>query len=149
MQRRLLLHSQSPEETQSWAAQWSRSLSPHSVVALVGGLGAGKTTLTKGLVEGLLPGERVSSPTFGYLHLYGPSFFRIAHFDCYRLREPDDFLMMGWDEIWDQVHLSVIEWPERCRDHLPERTLFLELVRAGPHREIWQTSFFSDASSPF
>lgn len=136
--RRLLLRSESPEQMQNWAAQWVQSLPHGSVIALQGGLGSGKTTFTGGLVSGLLPEERVSSPTFGYMHLYGTSALRIAHFDCYRLLNPDDFSLMGWDEIWDQVYLTVVEWPERCAPHLPPRTLYLQFDHAGSHREIWQ-----------
>jgi tRNA threonylcarbamoyladenosine biosynthesis protein TsaE len=136
--RRLLLRSESPEQMQSWAASWAPTLPRGSVLALHGDLGAGKTTFTAGLVSGLLPSARVSSPTFAYLHLYGDLSLQIAHFDCYRLRSPEDFLLMGWDEILDQAHLTILEWPERCGACIPARALHLEFQHAGPHREIWQ-----------
>lgn len=139
MSRCLLIRSVDAEQMQLWAAQWVHSLPACTILALRGSLGAGKTTFTSGLVRGLLPQERVSSPTFGYLHIYGSSELRIAHFDCYRLREPDEFTLMGWDEVWDQAHLTVIEWPDRLGPHLPERALILDFEHAGTSREIWQT----------
>lgn len=137
-ERRLLIRSADAEQMQSWAAQWALSLPAGTILALRGALGAGKTTFASGLVRGLLPQERVSSPTFGYLHIYGNSELRVAHFDCYRLRDPDEFVLMGWDEVLDQAHLTVIEWPDRLGVHLPERALILDLEHAGTAREIWQ-----------
>jgi tRNA threonylcarbamoyladenosine biosynthesis protein TsaE len=138
--RRLLLRSAEAEQMQQWAAQWVHTLPAGTVLALRGPLGAGKTTFTSGLVRGLLPQARVSSPTFCYLHIYEGSERRVAHFDCYRLRDPDEFALMGWDEVWDQAHLTVIEWPERLGSHLPERALILDFEHAGTDREIWQSS---------
>jgi tRNA threonylcarbamoyladenosine biosynthesis protein TsaE len=137
-QRRLLLRAESAEHMREWAAQWVQTLAPGTVLALQGGLGAGKTTFTGGLVAGIMPEERVSSPTFGYLHVYGQKNLRIAHFDCYRIQSAEDFSLMGWDEVIEQAYLSIVEWPERCHQFLPAKTMYLQFEHKGEHREIWQ-----------
>jgi tRNA threonylcarbamoyl adenosine modification protein YjeE len=136
--QRHLFRSASSEHLESWALDWAGFLPFGAVLALQGELGAGKTTMTRGLVQAWIPQARVSSPTFGYLHLYEGRGQRVAHFDCYRIQSAEEFQLMGWDEVWEQVDLTIIEWPERIVDLLPERTLYLHLEHSGAHRDIWQ-----------
>jgi tRNA threonylcarbamoyladenosine biosynthesis protein TsaE len=93
------------------------------VVLLIGKLGAGKTTLAKGMVHGLgaAPPEDVSSPTFTLIHEYGGG--RVYHVDLYRLDEPREVETLGLDELFDRGALVLIEWGERFPQLLPaERT---------------------------
>jgi tRNA threonylcarbamoyladenosine biosynthesis protein TsaE len=89
------------------------------VVLLIGNLGAGKTTLAKGLVHGLgaAPPEDVSSPTFTLIHEYGGG--RVYHVDLYRLDEPREVETLGLDELFDRDALVLIEWGERFPQLLP------------------------------
>ncbi len=115
------------------------------VVALHGGLGAGKTTLVRGLVQALLgEDEEVPSPTYTLVQTYEGPAFPLWHFDLYRLEDPDGVAELGWDETLEGV--ALIEWPERAGRHLPAARLdvFLEIAGAGrrvrlePKGEGWQ-----------
>ena len=93
------------------AAQLARSLAPGSVVALTGGLGAGKTAFVRGFVEGLgVDPDEVTSPTFTVIQEYGGG--RVFHVDLYRLtgEEVDD---LGLEELPEGGGLVCIEWAER------------------------------------
>lgn len=94
---------------------------PAAIVALGGELGAGKTTLTKGLALGLGvdPGEVVASPSFALVSQYQGSRAPLFHLDVYRL-EGEDFLDAGLDEYLHAHGVTVIEWAEKIINHLPE-----------------------------
>jgi tRNA threonylcarbamoyladenosine biosynthesis protein TsaE len=98
----------------------ARVLPPHGVVLLTGNLGAGKTTLAKGIVSGLkaAPAEEVSSPTFTLIHEYGNG--RVYHVDLYRLEEPRELATLGLEELFERDALVLIEWGERFSRFLPE-----------------------------
>jgi tRNA threonylcarbamoyladenosine biosynthesis protein TsaE len=83
-------------------------------VLLIGNLGAGKTTLAKGIAEGLeaAPGEEVSSPTFTLIHEYGQP-VRMYHADLYRLETLEQAARLGLDELLESNALLVVEWGER------------------------------------
>ena len=88
------------------------------MVLLIGNLGAGKTTLAKGIVRGrgAAQPEEVSSPTFTLIHEYGTS---VYHIDLYRLDEPRQVATLGLDELFDRDALVLIEWGERFPQLLP------------------------------
>jgi len=90
-------------------------------VLLIGNLGAGKTTLAKGIVKGLgaAPPEEVSSPTFTLIHEYGEG-PRVYHVDLYRLDEAAQVATLGLDEIFEKQAVVLIEWGERFPDLMPE-----------------------------
>jgi tRNA threonylcarbamoyladenosine biosynthesis protein TsaE len=101
----------------------ARALPAHGVVLLTGNLGAGKTTLAKGIVSGLgaAPAEEVSSPTFTLIHEYGNG--RVYHVDLYRLEEPRELATLGLEELFEREAMVLIEWGERLGRFLPaERT---------------------------
>jgi tRNA threonylcarbamoyladenosine biosynthesis protein TsaE len=110
---------------------------PPGVVLLIGNLGAGKTTLAKGIAYGLgaaLPGD-VSSPTFTLIHEYGHGL--VYHVDLYRLEEARELEGLGLDDIIDSGALVLIEWGERFPRLLPQQRTEIHL-RALPDdtREI-------------
>nr|WP_233343191.1 tRNA (adenosine(37)-N6)-threonylcarbamoyltransferase complex ATPase subunit type 1 TsaE [Hyphomonas sp. Mor2] len=131
-------------------AQLAQSLAPHlkagDVIALHGGLGAGKTTFSRSLIEAVL-GQvtEVPSPTYTLVQTYDGPAFPIFHMDLYRLEHPDDVFELGWDET--QNGLALIEWSDRAGPHLPAWRLDLTLEILGdtrkailePHGEDWQT----------
>lgn len=112
-------------------------LSPSTVVALSGDLGAGKTTLIKGIAAGYagIPIDSVSSPTFTYLHEYTGS-KTLHHFDLYRLKGPEEFLAKGFDEHLYSDTLCLIEWSEKIAPLLPEKTIHISLKHDGEARTI-------------
>lgn len=105
-------------------------------LALVGGLGAGKTRFTKGLVTGVGHGGRVTSPTFSLVHEYRDGRLPVFHFDFYRLESGEALLGIGWDEMLDEGGVVVAEWADRFAELLPGETRWLdfEILDDGSRR---------------
>lgn len=108
-------------------------LEPGDVVALDGDLGAGKTHLVKGIVDGLGGNaDDVTSPTFTLVHTYATPRGPVHHIDAYRIAQPVDFAEIGGDEILDdEAAVVVVEWPERIAPALPRGVLRLRLDHTG------------------
>lgn len=106
---------------------------PGDVITLSGDLGAGKTTLTQAIGEGLrVPADHyITSPTFGLLHEY-PGRLPLYHMDFYRLLGEEALLELGVEEYLEGHGLCVIEWPDRLGSLLPAERLQLELAHTGP-----------------
>jgi tRNA threonylcarbamoyladenosine biosynthesis protein TsaE len=127
----------SEAETIALGERLARELPPRGVVLLIGNLGAGKTTLAKGIVNGLgaAAADEVSSPTFMLIHEYGEG--RVYHVDLYRLDDPREVATLGLDEIFERDALVLIEWGERFPRLLPaERTEIRIRPLADEEREI-------------
>ncbi|MEM9965182.1 MAG: tRNA (adenosine(37)-N6)-threonylcarbamoyltransferase complex ATPase subunit type 1 TsaE [Asticcacaulis sp.] len=100
-------------ETIAFGAELGAQLKAGDVVYLLGDLGAGKSTLARGLIRSLTtPDQDVPSPTFTLVQTYEGRDFDIAHFDLYRLEDPEDIYETGLFEM-AQDHLCLIEWPQR------------------------------------
>ena len=110
----------SEEETIALGERLARELPRRAVVLLIGNLGAGKTTLAKGIVNGrgAARAEDVSSPTFTLIHEYGdpPS---VYHVDLYRLEDARDAATLGLEELFEKHALVLIEWGERFPELMP------------------------------
>jgi tRNA threonylcarbamoyladenosine biosynthesis protein TsaE len=131
MKKELITTSQ--EETRRFGQELAVSLSGGSVVALSGDLGAGKTTLTQGLLEALGVSGPYTSPTFVLMKRYDVdseryrSIRRIYHADAYRIGT-QEMLSIGWEEwIEDSEGIVIIEWPERIADIVPETAVNVSL----------------------
>ncbi len=118
----------------------ARQVGAGDVVALVGDLGAGKTTLVRGLCTGLgIAPDDVSSPTFALCNVYDAGAFQVAHMDLYRLESPDDLQAAGLDEwLGAPDALCLIEWPEVARRALPTATIWLHLAVVHGGRTVVQ-----------
>ena len=128
----------SEEETIALGERLARELPPKQVVLLIGQLGAGKTTLAKGIVKGLgaADPDEVSSPTFTLIHEYG-SEGRVYHIDLYRLDQPREVATLGLEDLFDRQAIVLIEWGERFPQFLPaERTEIRIRTTAADEREI-------------
>ena len=126
------------EETILLGERLAAELPPKQVVLLIGQLGAGKTTLAKGIVKGLGAAEpdEVSSPTFTLIHEYGRD-GRVYHVDLYRLDEPRELATLGLEELFEREAVVLIEWGERFPAILPdERTEIRISVSDGDARQI-------------
>lgn len=128
-----IFETASEEETIELGRRIARELPSRAVVLLIGNLGAGKTTLAKGIVSGLGAAEveEVSSPTFTLIHEYASSRgSRVYHIDLYRLDRAEQVATLGLDEIFDRDAVVLIEWGERFPQLMPEDRLEIRL-RAG------------------
>ena len=104
------------------------TLEAGEAVCLWGPLGAGKSTLARGLIRALTrPDEDVPSPTFTLVQFYDSPALRLAHFDLYRLTKPEEVDEVGLDEALE-TGAAIIEWPERLGGHLPADRLDIELA---------------------
>lgn len=131
--------SHSAADTFHIGVELGRRLPADSVVCFFGDLGAGKTTFIKGLAAGLLgtSGDEVNSPTFTYLNIH-PGVKTLYHFDLYRLRDADEFLSMGFDEMFDAGGVCCIEWSEKIAELIPQEALRVEISHlAGEERRIY------------
>ena len=109
----------------------ARLLQPGDAVCLWGPLGAGKSTLARGLIRALTrPDEDVPSPTFTLVQFYEAPDLSLAHFDLYRLAGPDEVEEIGLEEALDNGAV-LIEWPERLEGRLPADRLDIEIAMAG------------------
>ncbi len=112
------------EETHLVAKALGESLKTASCLVFFGDLGAGKTTFIKELASLLadIDPSEVVSPTFQYLNIYKGR-TTVYHFDLYRLRSSEDFLLMGFEELFTPNGVTCIEWAEKISDIIPESAI--------------------------
>jgi tRNA threonylcarbamoyladenosine biosynthesis protein TsaE len=128
----------SEEETIALGERLAQTLPRGATVLLIGNLGAGKTTLTKGIVKGLgaAQPEEVSSPTFTLIHEYGSPPV-VYHVDLYRLESARDAATLGLDELFDSPAMVLIEWGEKFPELMPLHSIEIRLrALEGDRREI-------------
>ncbi len=128
----------SEEETIALGAQLAKTFPAKAVVLLIGNLGAGKTTLAKGIVQGLGAAEpdQVASPTYTLIHEYGAG-PAVYHIDLYRLDRAREAAALGLEELFDRNALVLIEWGERFPELLPPQRIEIHLESGqGDERKI-------------
>ncbi|MEO1786175.1 MAG: tRNA (adenosine(37)-N6)-threonylcarbamoyltransferase complex ATPase subunit type 1 TsaE [Pseudomonadota bacterium] len=143
---RLELYLPDPDATERLGARLAPLLRVGDVVALQGGLGAGKTTFTRGLVSALMGARtEVPSPTFTLVQTYETPVSLLWHFDLYRLEnEPRALEELGWDEA--ATGIAIVEWPCRAGAQMPPQRLDLllstyddgRMAALEPQGEDWQ-----------
>lgn len=126
----------SEEETIELGRRIARELPKRAVVLLIGNLGAGKTTLAKGIVSGLgaAEPEEVTSPTFTLIHEYGGG--RVYHVDLYRLDTPEQVATLGLEEIFSLDAVVLIEWGERFPALMPRERIEIRIAGEADTRDI-------------
>ncbi|HUN89511.1 MAG TPA: tRNA (adenosine(37)-N6)-threonylcarbamoyltransferase complex ATPase subunit type 1 TsaE [Terriglobales bacterium] len=125
----------SAEETIALGRELAADLHPPKLVLLRGDLGAGKTTLVKGIAEGFKAASQddVTSPTFTLVHEYRAPEMSVYHIDLYRIETPRELDSLGLDElINDERNLVLIEWGEKFPKLAKERDLEIAIERTGP-----------------
>jgi tRNA threonylcarbamoyladenosine biosynthesis protein TsaE len=133
----------SDEETTHWGRAFAKRLTVPVLVLLTGDLGAGKTTLTKGIVAGLgaAAEEDVTSPTFTLVHVYKQGPIKVVHGDLYRIENFRDFETLGMEDLFDSPAVVILEWSERfpLKAPWPAKRIFLEHL-GGDSRRITLSS---------
>ena len=120
----------SPAETEKIGAALSRVLSPGTVIAYRGDLGAGKTAFTRGLARGLGVNDPVTSPTYTIVNEYLGGRCPLFHFDMYRLHSSDDLWDIGWEDYLERGGVCAVEWSENVADAL-EDPVFITIEKLG------------------
>lgn len=118
-------HAPTPEAMEALGRAAAAGVRPGKVIALVGGLGAGKTHWTKGLVAALGSTAEVTSPTFGLVHEYPGGRLPVFHLDFYRLDTAEELIELGWDEYLEAGGVIVAEWADKFPELLPAGTTWL------------------------
>lgn len=122
--------------TLALGAALSRAIEPGLTIYLVGDLGAGKTTLTRGVLRGLGFDGKVKSPTYTLVELYPFSRLSLYHFDFYRFADPREWIDAGFREHFNPDSVCLVEWPEKAGDSLPAPDVRIELSVAGDGRDV-------------
>ncbi len=121
----------------------ARCLAPGLVIFLIGELGAGKTTLARGLLRGLGYSGKVKSPTFTLVEVYEVSRLYLYHFDFYRFSDPRELGEAGFREYFNPQSVCLVEWPDKAAG-LPAADLRVALQVAGSGRNV---SIFADSEA--
>jgi len=120
--------SHSPEETISFAKKIGALVKGGDVIAYRGGMGAGKTTFTRGLCVGMGLPDEVTSPTFALVNEYRGDIM-LYHFDMYRIMGADDLETTGFYDYMGKDSVLAVEWSENISDCLPDGTIYITLER--------------------
>lgn len=123
--------SKSPQQTRQIARQFALSLKNGDVVALVGDLGAGKTYFTREILKTLGIKEKIQSPSFVLRKSYSQGKTKFEHFDLYRLDVKELESTGLFEVLGDKKSICFIEWSEKIKDKLPDRTIIVELEHRG------------------
>lgn len=123
--------------TLALGAEIAKILHPGLIVFLSGNLGAGKTTLARGILRGLDYQGKVKSPTYNLVELYKISRLYFYHFDFYRFNDPVEWEEAGFREYFNAESICLVEWPEKAGGLLPTADLqFLIHITGADHRRV-------------
>lgn len=116
-----IVYIKNEHDTEEFGMKLASSLEPGDIVALIGDLGTGKTTLTKYIAKGLGVTENIDSPTFNIVKEHKSGIIPLFHFDVYRLLSGDELLDIGADEYFYSDGVCIIEWADIVADVVPEK----------------------------
>lgn len=129
-------------ETAAFGIDLGGRVCPGTVIALTGDLGAGKTTLTKAIAQGLGISNMITSPTFNIVKEYGGGRLPLYHFDVYRIGDADEMYELGYEEYFYGNGVCVVEWADLIEDLLPENAVRIQIEYGGEEGErIYQCIF--------
>jgi tRNA threonylcarbamoyladenosine biosynthesis protein TsaE len=122
------------DATLALGAALAAGLEPGLTIHLRGELGAGKTTLVRGVLRALGWRGAVKSPTYALVELYEVSRLNLHHFDFYRFRDPREWIDAGFRESFNGLNVSLVEWPEKAAGLLPPPDVEIALAASGSGR---------------
>jgi len=123
-------------DTLAFGAELAPHLQPGLVIYLSGELGAGKTTLARGILRGLGYDGRVKSPSFALVEPYPLSSLYLYHFDFYRFTDPRELGEAGFREYFGPETVCLVEWPENAAGVVPPADIRIQLTAAGSGRQL-------------
>lgn len=131
-------HTHSAEETTDLGRQLAAELKPGSIVLLRGDLGAGKTTMVKGIAEGFnaAEAEAVTSPTFTLIHEYRGPEVTLYHIDLYRIDTQRELDTLALDDLMEQNTILLIEWGEKFERFAKERDVEIAIELLGGDERV-------------
>lgn len=125
----------SEEDAAKLGRKIGKKAEPGSVLALIGDLGTGKTTLTKYIAEGMGVSEVITSPTFNIVKEYRSGRIPLYHFDVYRIEDPEEMYEIGYEEYFYGDGLCVVEWADIIEELLPDDTAVIKMEYSGTEGE--------------
>lgn len=128
--------TKTPQELNYLGNRMAQLMMPGDFFALDGNLGAGKTSLTQGIAQGLGVTEDINSPTFTIIHEYESGSVPLYHMDVYRLNHPEELYDLGYEEYFYGEGVTVVEWAQIIEMFLPEQYLEIEIVIIPEGREL-------------
>ena len=128
------IHLADEAATLAWGAAIARNLIPGLIIYLYGNLGAGKTTLSRGILRGLGFTGKVKSPTYALVEVYELSSLNLYHFDLYRFNDALEWEEAGFREYFNDTSVCLVEWPEKAAELLPAPDIRLYLTPDGEAR---------------
>ena len=132
---KIITHS--PQETIEAAKKLGSLLKAGDMIAYKGGLGAGKTTFTRGIAIGMGLGDSVTSPTFALVNEYRGDKITLYHFDMYRIDSEDDLESTGFYDYPFEENVAAVEWSENIAEFLTKDTIYVTIDSLGENdREI-------------
>jgi len=129
-------HLPAEADTLAFGAELAPHLQPGLVIYLSGELGAGKTTLARGILRGLGYDGRVKSPSFALVEPYPLSRLYLYHFDFYRFTDPRELGEAGFREYFSPETVCLVEWPENAAGVVPPADIRIQLTAAGSGRQL-------------
>lgn len=125
MKKQIILKTE--EDTKALGVSLAKDIKAGDILALVGDLGTGKTTLTKAIAAALGISETITSPTFTIVSEYESGSLPFYHFDVYRVHDEEELFEIGFEEYLEGNGVCVIEWGDLIKDILPARTMWIYL----------------------
>lgn len=138
--RMISLHLASEDATLRLGRQLAAYLRPGLTIFLQGDLGAGKTSLVRGMLRGVGFEGPVKSPTYTLVESYSISSLYLYHFDLYRFNHEHEWLDAGFNELFNEHNICMVEWPERAQSLLPKADIIIKLAIEGEGRRATITS---------
>ena len=134
---KITIETHSPAESIALGEKIGALLRGGEVIAYRGGLGAGKTTITRGISVGLGLGDEVTSPTFALVNEYAGEKLTLYHFDMYRITSAEDLETCGFYDFMNERSVIAAEWSENIADELPDDAIYIDIARVSDEvREI-------------